>query len=343
LILNCNIFLCDCLTNSLEQLKNTNEYWYLAQQVAQFQMRFQKIQTGEQKKHIENLSQSPKFHNSGLATNFKSKLYFYQINSTYQFMLGNVEKAYEINSQFLDFLDSNPHFLVLYAERYLATLNNMLIDSLVIGKYEILDEGINRLAMTLERPEFKSIKNIDSRVFRQRYVLLINWSLSQQDFEKAMEWIPEIEQGLEQFGKKIEKHHRITFYYLVAYLLFQNKRYEQALKWNNLILNEMKEDVVKEIFHFARILNLIIHFELENYDLLDSILLSTPKYLKSRRTIYETEKALFRFLRKLLNTINKKERQKLIVDFREEIDGLFAQPKEKRVFNYLDLRLWVKS
>lgn len=328
-------------TDSLKQLKNTNEYWYLAQQMVQFQMRFQKIQTKENKEYIENLSQSTQFHNSDLATNFRSKLYFYQINSTYQFMLGNVEKAYVINSDFLDFLESNPQFLKLYAERYLATLNNILIDSLVIGKYEILEEGINRLAMTVERPEFKSIKNIESRIFRQRYLLLINWSLRQQDFEKAMAWISAIKEGLEQFGKKIEKHHRITFYYLVAYLLFQNKRYDEALEWNNLILNETKEDVVKEIFHFARILNLLIHFELKNYDLLDSLLLSTPKYLKSRRAIYETEKALFRFLRKLLNTIDKNEKRKLINDFKEEIDRLFAQPKEKRVFNYLDLRLWI--
>ena len=84
--------------------------------------------------------------------------------------------------------------------------------------------------MIRDRPEFKSIKNIESRIFRQRYLLLINWSLRQNDFEKALEWIPAIEKGLEQFGKKIEKHHRITFYYLTAYLLFQNGRYDQALK-----------------------------------------------------------------------------------------------------------------
>jgi hypothetical protein len=329
--------------NSLEQLTNTNEYWYLTQQMAQFQIRFQKIQTEEQQQHIETLTQSLKFQKETLATNFKSKIYFYQANATYQFMLGNVEDAYEINKRFLGLLEAHPHFLKLYAERYIATLNNMLIDSLIIGKYDILQEGLNRLVMVLKRPEFKSIKNIESRVFRQRYLLLINWSLQQQDFAKAMEWIPEIEVGLEQFGKKIERHHRITFHYLVAYLLFQNRQFDQALQWNNLILNDPKEDVVKEIFHFARILNLLIHYELGNHALLESLLLSTPKYLKVRRTIYATEKALFRFLKRLLNAIDKKEKQKLVVDFRKEIQGLFEQVGEKRVFNYLDLRLWIEK
>ncbi|MGK0391726.1 MAG: hypothetical protein ACI94Y_004493 [Maribacter sp.] len=329
--------------NSLEQLKNTNEYWYIAQKATQFQIRFQKIQNKEQQELFESLTRSPKFHDLSLATNFKSKFYFYQANAIYQFMLGNVEKAYETNSRFLDLLEAHPHFLRLYAEQYLATLNNMLIDSLVIGKYDILEKGIERLEMTLERPEFKSIKDIESRVFRQRYLLLINWSLSQKDFEKVLKWVPDIEAGLDRFGKKIEKHHRVTFYYLVAYLLFQNNRYDQAIQWNNLILNDPKEDVVKEIFHFSRILNLLIHYELGNYTLLESLLLSTPKYLKSRRAIYATEKALFRFLRKLLNAINKTAQQELIADFKNEIHTLFQLPNEKRVFNYLDLRLWIGS
>ncbi len=329
--------------NCLEQLNNTNEYWYLTQQIVQFQRRHQKIQNKEQRKYVERLISSPKFQSESHATNFKSKLYYYQAKATYQFMLGNVEKAYEINKSFLDLLEARSHFLRLYAERYLATLNNMLIDSLVIGKYNILKTGIERLDMTLERAEFKTIKNIESRVFRQRYLLLINWSLRQKDFEKAMDWIPQIEKGLEQFGKKIEKHHHITFYYLVAYILFLNKKYGEALKWNNLILNDSKEDVVKEIYYFARVLNLLIHYELGNYALLESLLLSTPKYLRSRRPVYETEKVLFRYLGKLLKSIDEAEKQKAHTEFRDKIHDLFQQPGEKRVFNYLDLRLWVTN
>ncbi len=327
----------------LQQLTNTNDYWYLAQQIALFQLNFQKIQSEEQHKHIATITQSPKFQSIDLATNFKSKIYFYQANATYQFLLGNTEEAYKINKHFLDLLEDNPKFLNLYAQRYLGTLFNMLIDSLIIGKQDILKEGINRLILIPNRKEFKSIKNIESRVFRQRYLLLLNWSLKQHEFKEAVELIPDIEKGLEQFGTKIEKHHRITFYYLIAFFLFQNKNYDQALKWNNLILNTTKQDVVKEIFYFARTFNLLIHYELGNHSLLDSLLTSTPKYLKSRRSIYATEKSLFRFLSKTLNAVDKTEKQKLINNFREEVNELYRDPKEKRVFNYLDLKSWLKN
>ena len=124
------------------------------------------------------------------------------------------------------------------------------------------------------------------------------------------------------------------------YIIFHNDQYERALYWNNLILNDSKEDVVKEIFYFARILNLLIHYELGNFTLLTSLLLSTPKYLKNRRALYVTEKTLFRFLGALLSSTDKKTKRTLIVNFKSEIEELFEQSSERRVFNYLDLRLW---
>ncbi len=328
---------------ALVQLANVNEYWYLAQRVARMQTRFQKIQNEAQRQQLLELGQTPQFLKPELATNFRSKLYFYQANATYQFMQGEVKKAHQVNEQFLNLLEAHPHFLALYAENYLATLNNMLIDSLIIKEFDALETGIQRLEKTLQRPEFRQMKNMESRVFRQRYLLLINWSLSQQDYAGTLPLVPEIEAGLERFGHKIEKHHRITFYYLLAYLLFLNGRYDEALGWVNRILNDNNEDVVKEIYFFARTLNLLIHFELGNDDLLASLLLSTPKYLRSRRPIYATEKALFRFLGKLLAAPNRKNKQVLVSGFMAEVARLAQEQHERRVFNYLDLRLWRNS
>jgi hypothetical protein len=330
-------------TSILEQLKNTADYSYLNQKINQFQLRFQKIQTKEHSQYVDPLIQSPLLKSIDRATNFKSKINYTQANATYNFMSGNIEEAYNFNKQFLNLLEENPHFLKIYAERYLGTLNNMLIDSLSIGNYDTLEEGLNRLIQTTKLKAFRHIKNIESRVFRQRYLLLLNWCLGQKDFEKALIWIPEIEQGLELHAKNIEKHHRITFYYLNAYLLFLNKHFDGALNWCNDILNESKEDVVKEIFYFARILNLLIHFELKNYDYLDSLLISTPKYLKSRRPLYHTEKSLIQYMSKVLKSVDKKDKLELTEQFSQELQEIIKDPKERRVFNYIDLNHWISK
>ena len=325
----------------LEELKNTADYSYFNQKINQFQLRFQKIQTKEHKDYIDSIIQSPLLKSIDLATNFKSKINFIQANAAHNFMSGNIQAAYNFNKQFLNLLEDHPHFFSIYAERYLGTLNNMLIDSLSIGNYDKLEEGLHKLIQTTQRKEFNYIKNIEARVFRQKYMLLLNWCLGQQEFEKVLEWIPEIKKGLEEHGTKIERHHRISIYYLNAYLLFLNKEYEQALYWNDLILNESKEDVVKEIFYFARILNLLLHYELENFKYLESLLISTPKYLKARRALYRTEKSLIQYLNRILKAIDRKEKAQLRDQFSSEVQTLFVDPKEKRVFLYLDLRLWL--
>lgn len=330
-------------TKCLQQIQNTNEYWFLAFEMSRFQKQYQKIQTDEQALFVKKITDSPRFRNVELATSFRSKIYYYQANAVYHFTLGDVEKAYAINREFLDLLEGNAIFLKLYSVRYLGTLNNMLIDSLGIGKYDILEEGINRLKKLPERSEFSKIKDIESRVFRQQYLLLLNWSIRQKDIDKALVWIPEIEAGLEKYGKKIEKHHRVTFYYLSAYILMLSGKYESALEWNNLVLFDTKEDVVKEIYYFSRSLNLLIHFGLGNFSLLDSLLVSTPKYLRSRRVIYKAEKRLFLFLGKMIKSLDRQKKVKLKEDFTADLNELSSQVKETRLFSYLDLRDWVKS
>ena len=116
-----------------------------------------------------------------------------------------------------------------------------------------------------------------------------------------------------------------------------SQRLWALIVWNELIMNESKEDVVKDIFYFARVLNLLIHFELKNYDLLDSLLLSTPKYLKARRNLFKTELAIFRFLRKMLNAKDSKEKQDLQASFKAELAELSKLAEEARLFSYLGL------
>lgn len=326
---------------SLAQIANTNEYWRLSTKLHYWQMQFQKAQDQEQAAQLEALGNHPKLKDIALATNFQSKVFFHQALATYHFTLGDTKRAYDYNQQFLQLLDSNPQHLRRFPEQYLSTLNNVLIDSLVLKQEKELVEGLKKLRQLPERKEFKNLKNIGVRIFRQRFLLEINWALSAGDFRRGAQLIPDIEKGLERFGRQIEEQHRITFYYLIAYLLFGNQRYSEALTWVNLILHDRKEKVVQEIYAFNRILNLLLHYELQNFELLNALIPSTRRYLRKKGHQYQVEQQLFRFLQKAINLTNKKERKTLCQEFRKELVILREQAHEKRVFNYIDLIYWL--
>jgi len=327
--------------NCLAQIDNTNEYWYLSSRMYQLQMRFQKAASKTEEDMLRALNEDARLSSMELATNLRSKMYFLQFKSIYHFTLGETEKAHQYNVQFLQLLESDENYLKRFPERYLSILNNLLIDSLVLKNREAFDVDLEKLKTIPQNMAFKKIKGIDARVFRQYMSLTINRVLMERNFEKGLELIPRLEAGLQQYGNQIPKQHRISLLYLGANLLFCNKQFSASLDWLELIIQDTKEEVVQEIYQFARVLNLLVHFELKNENLLSSLLVSTRRYLRKRRPLYETEIQLFRFLQRQLNVVNKKEADEIWQSFKASILSLSKDRKEARVFNYIDLVSWL--
>ncbi len=97
----------------------------------------------------------------------------------------------------------------------------------------------------------------------------------------------------------------IVLYYLLAYVHFGNNNFSVALRWINKINNSFQPNVREDIQINSRILNLIIHFEKENYELLLYELKSTHRFLlkKEKNTIFETT---------ILNQENSLDRKSVI-------------------------------
>jgi len=325
----------------LENLANTNAYWRLASQIGRLQWQYQKMPGEEQQKALQELFADPLLSGISMAKTLQSKIHFYRAVSTYYFTIGQPEEAYRLNKQFLDLLENSPAFLKQFPEVYLHTFNNFLIDSLQLQQYKAFAQGLDKLSALSDNPFFRSVKNLDAQLFRQRYLLEINWRLTEGEVEKAGALVPEIESGLARYDTKLPKTHKVTFQYLLAYVLWLNGRHDRSLHWIHQLLQE-REDVLLEIFQFARVLNLLVHFELGNWEHLSYLLPSTRRYLRQRRALYRTESALFQFLLKAINT-PEPAFPALLRAFAREVEALAAVEEEKRFFNYIDLGVWLRG
>ncbi len=326
----------------LRKQDNINEYWWLNTQISLLQLEYQKLQEKGLKDRLETLFQHPLLQEASGAITFQSQLYYLQAKATYYFTTGNSKEAYRCNERFLQLIEQNAYYLDQFPERYLTIFNNYLIDSLLLKKYDALDKGLQKLATLPEAPQFNHLKNLDARIFRQRYLLQINWYLSTKQIKKGVALIPTLEKGIITHKKTLQMPHRITLQYLAAYLLFLNRQYQQSLTWINALLDE-RETVLREIFQFTRLLNLLNHFELGNFEYLESLLPSTRRFLRNKRTLYATELALFRYLNGIMNAVSDKQKRDLTAAFLEELKQLKANPKEQQLFNYIDLIYWLEK
>lgn len=328
--------------NCLTQIQNTHQYWWLNTQLYLWQIR-QRGEVDESSDSpeytMEKLMRNPLLSDISKATNLRSQMYFHQTKAAYFFSTRQPQKALASNQQFLKLLEENPAYLKQFPERYLSTLHNLLIDSLMLHQFDILENGIQKLQQTPKNKAFQKIQNLDSRIFRQRFLLELNYALSTKHFEKGIQLLPELAVGLKKYETQIQPQHSITLQYLAAYLLFKNQQFSEVLDWTVPLLQNTKEIVLPEIFQYARWLNVLAHFELGHEELVLSILPNLKRYLQQRRALFEIEKVLFRYLKKSLEVASKREK----LDLKKEVQKEVLKLKEKGgvFFRYLDLGDWI--
>jgi hypothetical protein len=321
---------------AIENLKNWNEYEHLNALIQK--IHYQKVRSKDL--DFEAFNENIFLKNAENTINFRSKMSRFNALATLNFMQGKTAAAYEFNQKFIALLEASEKMMDLYANRYVSALSNILIDSLVLGKYEALEKDIQKLRKMTQNKTFqKQIPNLEMRIFRQTYLLEMNWAISTNQFSKGIALISTIQDGLKTHKKTIGEHNEITFYYLFAYCNFREKQFSMALTFVNEILST-KAKVVTEIVEFTHLLNILTHFELANYDLLAALIPSTRRLLRKKRPLYKTEELVFSHLKKIINTIDKIKEKEFWMIFKIKILELKKDENEARVFNYFDFEAW---
>ena len=123
-------------------------------------------------------------------------------------------------------------------------------------------------------------------------------------------------------------------------MYFGAGRYNDALKWVNKLLNDNEQTLRQDIYNFARLFNLIIHFELENFDLLEYVIKSTSRYLKKQKKDYQAEFLIIKYLKKLIKIDDESARITVFQKMHIELEEAFQNPSERVVLQYFDYLSW---
>ncbi len=276
------------------------------------------------------------------AHRLRTKLDVLQAKATGNFMKGNTQEAYSYNTEFLKLVEQNGA-IEQYAERYFSVLNNVLVDSQVLGYQQQVVDGLKKLRGLESEPVFKKIAMLPLNIFRLGYQLELNLTLSVGNFEAVSKLAAEVDAGLKKFEGQIVAHNVVTFQYLLAYLFVGNQQYQSALDRLAIIINDTDDSVVQEIQGFARLLNLVAHYEAGHYRLLESMIESVYRYQKQRQQLYEVERQVLSFLRKVNFVEERHIREALFRALYSRMEDLRKIPSEARAFNYFDFGIWAQA
>lgn len=254
----------------------------------------------------------------------------------------NYADSYQFFNRTKEILDNNPFIKVDVSQRYLMALIHLLrcyIDSEDYGKARDL---INEIRSLEGKKGFNSI-DIAVRIFGNSYNQELVLLHKLGEFENSVKLIPKIEKERQKFEDKLSKEMEILLTYNSAYSYFGVGDYKKALQYLNIVLNDNEQNLRQDIYSFSRIFNLVIHYELENYDFLEYVIKSTNRYLSKQERDYVIEITCIKYIRKLAKTHDSIGKLELFEEMENEVKELLKDENERVILEYFDLPSWIHS
>jgi hypothetical protein len=281
--------------------------------------------------------------NKTIPGSFRCRYYFYHTLGFCYSALNQQEKSYTYRKAQVKLIEKNPHQAYQYPELYVAAIHNFLISCFFTKRMKEYYSYLNAIKKLEEGYNNAGNKRLATSIFSLSAILESATNCSLGQFDRIYQLEPEFERKLKRYSNGLNIHVRLTLYYNIAYGFFGAGNYVKALRWINEIINYQKVELRHDVQSFARILNLIIHYEIGNSDFSDHLSRSASRFLNKRGRLYNFESLILNFISKIYPVRNETQRIALFKQFRKQLIALSTDPFEKSAFEDFDMVAWLES
>ena len=327
----------------LEKLRNVAEYQILYSQINYVFRKGGYTRNEKERKIVDEILNHHLIKGKNTALSVQATTACYYIKGLCAWTNRDLEDANVNFNKVIDRFNRHPLMTQELPKRYTRVLNGMLMYNINKQNYKAFFEGLDQLKSLAGKEHFKSI-DLQIRIFTFSHNAELLAYESMGDYEKGESLVNEIINGLKRYRFKISKEDEVLFYYNISRYYFGAGNYKKGLEYVNKVLNDNEGDLRQDIYTFTRILNLLIHYELKNYDLLDYIIKSTLRFIKKKQRNYEFENLFIKHIKKLVRAHQvEKELENEYKFLKSEMVRIFKDPYEQVALEYIDVISWVDS
>ena len=329
----------DFLDEQLSRIEaEEKRYFYQLNNLSSFRNLFLKLYLSIKKnKTDDELLEEIENNDLVKKENFKShraKVLYNRVKSSLAYSRSNIEDFYTYSKELIEVMESEPHFLKEEASEYISAISNYCISCKLTKHYAESEGAIMK---------FKNVKalNYDDelKIHRQYYQNLFSHCITTGEFDKAKSALKEHLQQIQKFDSGLFE--RKSFYFYYSYIHFGSGDYEKALEYLNHWLGLPKTAERPYYAMLARIFNLVLHYEMGNNLLLESLLRSTYRFLKKEKQLHAIERSFLNFIKSATKAVSKAEVKMLFIELQEKLISISEGNQAK--IGQFDLSAWVDS
>jgi len=324
-------------SETAEKMKNVFEYSRISGLLLNSFRKFGLTRGESQKNAIEDIIANPLMEGTDKAQSIKALEGYYRVKELAAFATGDYESSYHAQLKRLEIVKKDP-----------APFQDQVMNHRSDILYSLLETSLQ-----LNRPieaagylkEIKEILNdskdsLDDFEIYSSFVYFRGY-LSEGETKKAGKLIPRLEYILKRYENKMLIDTELSIMFYIVKCRMMEGKFSAALAAANQLGSHPLLSKRSDYESYLKIMNLIIHFELKNFELLRYLLISVYRFLYKREKLFKVELLVLEFIRKLPKVKNEHELSFLFNRMQKELHKLKSDKFEKNAFEYFDLYQWV--
>ncbi|MGV7107516.1 hypothetical protein [Flavobacterium sp. U410] len=273
---------------------------------------------------------------------FREKLWLYKANLWYSFLIQDFLGCFKYASKWVDLFYEYPSMIAINPIWFIKGSNYLLESLYLVNHQTYFKDALTRFENTLADKSFPKNENVLSQEFLALYNGKFNLHFLEGDFKGGLPLVDEVLTQLELFNEQIDEHHHMVFYYKIASLYFGMGDNLKCISYLQKIIGNKNLEMREDLMCFARVLNLVAHYDAREDEQLDKLVKDTYQFLIKMNDLHEVQREMIRFLRNL-GFIYPHELKDAFIELHGKLKRFENHPYEKRAFLYLDIISWLES
>ena len=304
------------------------------------------IQNGHATNHkeVERLDKYFQIHlpeNALSPDGFYEKLFFCQSFSWYAYIKLDFLKYYRYSKKWVDIFEEEPMMKRVETGHYIKGLHTLLNAHFDLRNYDQFDIVLKRFEKFALTDRVRLHDNFRTQAFIYISSARINQHCMLGTFKNGIAQVPHVLDVLKEDELFIDEHRIMVFNYKIASLYFGNGDYGICIDYLQKIINE-NFGGESDLQGYARLMHLIAHYEIGNYDLMEYLTKSVYRFMSKKDNLTLVEEEMFKFLRKSFHVTRVKMQYELET-FLDKMKILETNRYEARTFAYLDIISWLEA
>jgi len=289
---------------------------------------------------VESIKHFSILENEKNALSLKALISHLYQNGLVHYINQDVPSGFDSFNKVKKLIEKDPLRKKKYGTSYIFVITNMINCGDKILSYNEMLELIESLRemSTLDPPK-------ETDLLRRYYHSLMAQSVGYKKFEQALEHADQTAQWLQGQEEPLKSSfpYGMGLYYHISHIYFLHGQYKKSLQWLNKIINAHEDDAL--FFHTpSKIFSIIIHYELDNKELLEYIVKSVYRHLYRRNKLYKFESSVLNFIRNKMPKADDKKGLKLAFkELHSELVNISKDPLESKPLHFFDFISWLES